>query len=140
MVAYGEGWHNYHHVFPWDYKTAELGDYTFNLSTAFIDIFAKIGKAIHFCSFPTHRNSQFTSQIIGWAYELKTVSDDMIRKRAERTGDGSNQFSRCIKNGVVRKDNVEHHAEDSSNNIWGWDDEDMKNIDRDDALIIKKIE
>lgn len=43
FVALGEGWHNYHHVFPWDYKTAELGDYGLNFSTAFIDFFAKIG-------------------------------------------------------------------------------------------------
>lgn len=43
--ALGEGWHNYHHVFPWDYKTGELGDYMFNISTAFIDGMAKIGLA-----------------------------------------------------------------------------------------------
>lgn len=42
--AIGEGWHNYHHVFPWDYKTSELGDYNLNLSCMFIDFFAKIGK------------------------------------------------------------------------------------------------
>lgn len=45
MAALGEGWHNYHHVFPWDYKTGELGDYKFNISTAFIDFFAKFGWA-----------------------------------------------------------------------------------------------
>lgn len=45
IAALGEGWHNYHHVFPWDYKTGELGDYTYNLTTAFIDSFAKIGWA-----------------------------------------------------------------------------------------------
>lgn len=43
IMAYGEGWHNYHHVFPWDYKTAELGDYSLNWTTAFINLFAKIG-------------------------------------------------------------------------------------------------
>lgn len=66
-MAFGEGWHNYHHVFPWDYKTAELGTYTANTTTAFIDFFAKIG----------------------WAYDLKTVSTDTIQKRTKRTGDGS---------------------------------------------------
>lgn len=45
IAAMGEGWHNYHHVFPWDYKTSELGDYRYNLSTWFIDTFAKIGWA-----------------------------------------------------------------------------------------------
>ncbi|XP_011883209.1 PREDICTED: acyl-CoA Delta(11) desaturase-like [Vollenhovia emeryi] len=73
IFSLGEGWHNYHHVFPWDYKTAELGDYKFNTTTAFINFFAKIG----------------------WAYDLKSVSNDMIRKRMERTGN-------------------------SSHNLWGW--------------------
>lgn len=45
LAAFGEGWHNYHHVFPWDYKTSEFGDYKFNISTAFIDFFAKLGWA-----------------------------------------------------------------------------------------------
>nr|CAD7610431.1 unnamed protein product [Timema genevievae] len=83
LAALGEGWHNYHHVFPWDYKTAELGDYTFNLTTAFIDMFAKIG----------------------WAYDLKSVSPDMVKRRVERSGDGSH-------------------------GLWGWGDKDMSEEDR----------
>lgn len=43
LAALGEGWHNYHHVFPWDYRTSELG--RLNISTKFIDIFARIGWA-----------------------------------------------------------------------------------------------
>ncbi|KAL6426364.1 hypothetical protein ACFW04_009104 [Cataglyphis niger] len=65
--ALGEGWHNYHHVFPWDYKAAELGDYRTNFTTAFIDFFSWIG----------------------WAYDLKTVNHAIIQKRAAKTGDGS---------------------------------------------------
>lgn len=45
LFAFGEGWHNFHHVFPWDYKTSEFGDYKFNMSTGFIDLMAKIGWA-----------------------------------------------------------------------------------------------
>lgn len=67
IFALGEGFHNFHHVFPWDYKTAELGNYRMNLTTAFIDFFAKVG----------------------WAYDLKTVSEEIIQKRVERTGDGT---------------------------------------------------
>lgn len=43
LAALGEGWHNYHHVFPWDYRASELG--RLNISTIFIDTFAKIGWA-----------------------------------------------------------------------------------------------
>ncbi|XP_017142880.1 acyl-CoA Delta(11) desaturase-like [Drosophila miranda] len=67
VLAFGEGWHNYHHVFPWDYKTAELGFYSLNFTTFFIDCFSKIG----------------------WAYDLKTVSPAIIEKRVKRTGDGT---------------------------------------------------
>lgn len=69
ITAFGEGWHNYHHVFPWDYKTAELGNYRFNLTTAFIDLNAKLGLA----------------------YDLKRVPSDMVQKRVERTGDGTHE-------------------------------------------------
>jgi hypothetical protein len=52
-------------AFPWDYKAAELGDYRFNLSTAFID----------FCA------------AIGLAYDLKTVDQKIIDSRRSRTGE-----------------------------------------------------
>nr|ABX71809.1 acyl-CoA-delta11-2-desaturase [Dendrolimus punctatus]ACS69071.1 acyl-CoA-delta11-2-desaturase [Dendrolimus punctatus] len=67
FLTLGEGFHNYHHTFPWDYRAAELGNNKLNLTTKFIDFFAWVG----------------------WAYDMKTVSDDMIRSRAKRTGDGS---------------------------------------------------
>lgn len=88
FFAFGEGWHNYHHVFPWDYKTAEFGNYSLNLTTAFIDFCAKIGLA----------------------YDLKTVSSDIIEKRVKRTGDGT-------------------HA------TWGWGDKDQLREEIDHALI-----
>lgn len=58
----GEGWHNYHHVFPWDYRAAELGTYSLNITTFWLDQFAKIG----------------------WAYDLKKPSDRMIRAHAAK--------------------------------------------------------
>ncbi|KDR18593.1 (11Z)-hexadec-11-enoyl-CoA conjugase-like isoform X2 [Zootermopsis nevadensis] len=91
-IGYGEGWHNYHHVFPWDYKAAELGTYRANLTTGLIDFFSRIG----------------------WAYDLKTVSVDMIRRRAARTGDGSRHADAPLE---------ELHETD--NGIWGWGDKDM---------------
>ncbi|XP_049868594.1 acyl-CoA Delta-9 desaturase-like [Pectinophora gossypiella] len=78
LVVFGEGFHNYHHTFPWDYKTAELGGYSLNLTKMFIDTMAKLGLA----------------------YDLKTVSHEVIEKRVKRTGDGSHD-------------------------VWGWDDKDV---------------
>lgn len=71
LLTVGEGWHNYHHAFPWDYKAGELGQYGTNWTTAVIDFFAAIG----------------------WAYDLKTTSDKVIRSRVLRTGDGSHPHS-----------------------------------------------
>lgn len=85
-MAFGEGWHNYHHVFPWDYKAAELPTYGKNFTLGFINQMAKIG----------------------WAYDLKTVTKEMINKRAMRTGDGSHPG-----------------LEDHEDQLWGWGDKDL---------------
>ena len=63
----GEGWHNYHHTFPWDYRTGELGGGRLNIIGDVIDFFHEMG----------------------WAYDLKIVPKSMIAQRAERTGDGT---------------------------------------------------
>lgn len=101
-LAYGEGWHNYHHAFPWDYKTSEFSGYSFNFTTAFIDLFARLG----------------------WAYDLKTVNPDMIEKRAKRTGDGSHASTHG------KKSSEQDTHNDHEGDIWGWDDKDMKESDR----------
>lgn len=56
--AFGEGFHNYHHTFPWDYSTSELG-WKLNATTAFIDIMAWLGQA----------------------YDLKQLSPELIKQR-----------------------------------------------------------
>ncbi|KAK7603853.1 hypothetical protein V9T40_003852 [Parthenolecanium corni] len=67
IAALGEGWHNYHHVFPWDYKAAELGNYKLNVTTLFLDFFSKIGLV----------------------YDMKTASPELVDKISEKYGDGS---------------------------------------------------
>ncbi|KAK7584088.1 hypothetical protein V9T40_005051 [Parthenolecanium corni] len=60
-----EGWHNYHHVFPWDYKPSEWWGYHNGVGTMFIDFCARLGLA----------------------HDLKTTSPEMSTKRRQRTGD-----------------------------------------------------
>ncbi|XP_041988696.1 acyl-CoA Delta-9 desaturase-like [Aricia agestis] len=103
ILATGEGWHNYHHVFPWDYKAAELGNYRTNFSTAFIDVAAKYGLA----------------------YDLKTVSEEMIKRRVSRTGDGTHPSLSCSKQ-IIDEDGHCH----PENPVWGWGDEDMTEDDK----------
>lgn len=67
LVAMGEGWHNYHHVFPWDYRAAEIGGYLLNMTTMWLDFFARIG----------------------WAYDLKSPSKQLVKQVASSHGDGS---------------------------------------------------
>ncbi|KAK9884973.1 hypothetical protein WA026_009205 [Henosepilachna vigintioctopunctata] len=90
FITSGEGFHNYHHTFPWDYKAAEHSGHILNPTTTFIDFFAKIG----------------------WAYDLKTTSQEMIKKRTARTG--------------------------YANHIWGWDDKDLTKDDTEGAIIKNK--
>ena len=45
-LSVGEGWHNWHHKFPYDYAASELGaDCQFNPTKVFIDICAFVGLA-----------------------------------------------------------------------------------------------
>ena len=66
-LAVGEGWHNYHHAFPGDYKAAELGNYTLNITTAVIDFFA----------------------LLGWMTDRKQASPDLVKTTIKNRGDGS---------------------------------------------------
>ncbi|KAG5668998.1 hypothetical protein PVAND_016901 [Polypedilum vanderplanki] len=66
VICLGDGWHNYHHVFPWDYKSDEFGSHNFNLSAMFIEFMSKLG----------------------WAYDLRTTPYSSIVARAKKTGDG----------------------------------------------------
>ncbi|XP_038219528.1 acyl-CoA desaturase-like [Zerene cesonia] len=69
IFALGEGWHNYHHTFPWDYKAAEL-PYFINLTTLFLDLLA------------------FT----GLVYDMKQASPSLIKAVAEKNGDDSRKL------------------------------------------------
>lgn len=109
---HGEAWHNYHHVFPWDYKTSELGTYAYNYTTALIDMFAAIG----------------------WAYDLKTVSSDVVRQRALRTGDKTWRTE-----GVVASDGepvTTHPKINYEDHVWGWNDTKLSDDVRQAATII----
>merc|ERR1712156_726359 len=44
VLAMGEGFHNYHHTFPYDYSTSEWG-LRLNVTTRFINAMAKLGFA-----------------------------------------------------------------------------------------------
>ena len=72
--AVGEGFHNYHHTFPYDYSASEYG-WRINLSTLFIDFMA----------------------VIGQAYDRKKMSPEAVLRRRQRTGDGSDGFGYVIK-------------------------------------------
>jgi stearoyl-CoA desaturase (delta-9 desaturase) len=66
LLAVGEGWHNYHHVFPWDYRASEMGS-PLNLTTTFIDWLAKYGVI----------------------YDRREATTDMVKNRVLKSGDGS---------------------------------------------------
>ncbi|XP_011303344.1 stearoyl-CoA desaturase 5 isoform X1 [Fopius arisanus] len=67
FITTGEGWHNYHHAFPWDYKAAELGSFFPNRCTWWIRLWSKLGLA----------------------YDLKEAPEHSIKRIVERKGDGT---------------------------------------------------
>lgn len=64
--AIGEGFHNYHHTFPYDYSTSEYG-WRGNITTCFIDAVCWLGLASN----------------------CKTAPQEVVMARRRRTGDGS---------------------------------------------------
>ncbi|XP_046740919.1 acyl-CoA Delta-9 desaturase-like isoform X5 [Diprion similis] len=71
LVTGGEGSHNYHHTFPWDYKASEWPYLRFNWTTLFIRGFSKIG----------------------WAYDLREPSPTLVKKVIQTIGHKSNVSS-----------------------------------------------
>lgn len=123
FVTVGEGWHNYHHAFPWDYRAAEYGT-SFSFTTFMIDILAWFGLA----------------------YDLRTTPDHMVHSRALRSGDGShskynnedvpppNEADLDI-NGNLTTVKHKHEIEDKS--AWLFGDENNNN---DEVKIEKTIQ
>ncbi|XP_027786191.2 acyl-CoA desaturase 1 [Marmota flaviventris] len=68
LGAGGEGFHNYHHSFPYDYSASEYR-WHINFTTFFIDCMA----------------------VLGLAYDRKKVSKAAVLARIKRTGDGSHK-------------------------------------------------
>ncbi|XP_031334185.1 acyl-CoA desaturase-like isoform X2 [Photinus pyralis] len=68
-ISAGEGWHNYHHAFPWDYRAAEFGSH-YSLTTFVINILAAVGLA----------------------YDLKVAPYTMVQHRTLRAGDGTHHI------------------------------------------------
>ncbi|KAG5272485.1 hypothetical protein AALO_G00166060 [Alosa alosa] len=64
--AIGEGFHNFHHTFPFDYSASEFG-LRFNPTTCFIDLMC----------------------LLGLASDCKKASAQMVQARKCRTGEGS---------------------------------------------------
>lgn len=117
FAAFGEGWHNYHHCFPWDYKTSELPTYVVNFSTAFIDLFAWLG----------------------WATDLKTVPAHIIKNRVLRTGDGTHQISKLNKETLDSNNNNSNGEGDhDSLHYWGFGDEEITVADKKNIKVLHK--
>lgn len=68
FFSVGEGWHNYHHAFPWDYRASELGS-PLNITGFLIDVLANLGLV----------------------YDRREASHNMIKNRVMRTGDDSHK-------------------------------------------------
>lgn len=117
------------------------------MTTAFIDFFAKIGKHEHICHW--HLNITVSTRIrdlivfdisfIGWAYDLKSVSDEVVAKRMARIGDGNTKYSKVNLENLTRTDDVQESIE-GENLVWGWDDADMDQDIKSSATIINKTE
>lgn len=69
FMTLGEGWHNFHHAFPWDYRAAEFG-VRFNNNAFVIELF----------------------EMLGWARNLRSISKAVLLNKIKRSGDGSHNL------------------------------------------------
>jgi len=68
-VTGGEGWHNFHHVFPSDYRASEYGHKN-DLCTTFLEVLRRIG----------------------WAYDMKETPQQLVNQWIKKYGDGSHSL------------------------------------------------
>lgn len=90
FLSIGEGWHNYHHAFPWDYRAAELGS-RYSVTTFIINMLAALGLA----------------------YDLKMAPYNMIEHRVRKKGDGTHHL--FGENGFARDDEMD--IRDDNDNV-----------------------
>ena len=68
FFTFGDGWHNFHHAFPWDYRMSEVGK------------FGGVGVLLlHFLAYA------------GLVYDLKTASPNIIHEHMKKHGDQTGQ-------------------------------------------------
>lgn len=75
IVTVGEGWHNFHHTFPWDYRLAEFGQLG-GISVMVLDMFS----------------------YFGLAYDLKTAPPRIVRGHMKRHGEKAAEKVNSIEN------------------------------------------
>jgi len=66
LLGLGEGWHNFHHAFPQDYRVSEMG-WKMNMGSFLIDCAAAVGQA----------------------YDLKFLTDEQLLRTKLKYGDGT---------------------------------------------------
>ena len=66
LVTGGEGWHNFHHIFPSDYRASEFGHRN-DTTTMFLEAFRRKG----------------------WIYDVKETPQHLVNKWVNKFGDGS---------------------------------------------------
>lgn len=80
FLTLGEGWHNFHHTFPWDYQMGR----GFSVNARVLDLLV----------------------YLGLAYDLKSAAPNVIQGHMKRHGDkiGEQMVKEVIESKRLRKD------------------------------------
>jgi stearoyl-CoA desaturase (Delta-9 desaturase) len=68
---------------------------------------------------------------------LKTVPQDMIRKRVLRTGDGSHKYTKLQDAELI--DNNNRTEDRDTEHFWGWGDNEMTEDDMKNVEILNRV-
>lgn len=100
FLALGEGWHNFHHAFPWDYRASEYGS-KFNVTTQIIDLCAYVGLVYDLKAAPAHMVKHRTQKAGDGSHPLYGATEEEIKKREENVkGDNKAITDNTVKRSI----------------------------------------
>lgn len=140
FLAFGEGWHNFHHVSEmqlpmklsltmrtWFIAGLSMGLQNRRTRGLFLQLFHDFHRFLRVAWWEIisiHWRFKLIIKILGWATDLKTVSPETIKARVLRTGDGTHPYSieQFNKNCMAPQNNVNNNNEGERDldHFWGW--------------------
>ena len=117
--AIGEGWHNWHHKYPYDYATSEHGIFSqYNPTKLFIDTGAMLGVIWDRKRATSAWLRLKQTRLI--AQQAQEELDNKDNKDKDSTNIGSGVFSKEVQKELLSGEKIVETAEEKQLDARGW--------------------